>query len=146
MTASCSRSAPPLELYDRPANVFVAGFIGSPTMNFIDGVVVSGKKSGVRLKDGSMVEVNARGVREGQAITLGMRPEHLLMSGTGISGEVLVVEPLGMTTQVSVKTADSLLTVMAMERTSVSPSDKVQLSIAPPNVHVFDKSTGNRVD
>jgi len=70
----------------------------------------------------------------------------LQLSGSGIAGEVLVVEPLGMTTQVAIKTAGNLLTLMAMERTSLAPGDKVRLAIAPSNVHVFDKTTGKRIE
>ena len=137
---------PPLELYDRPANVFVAGFIGSPTMNFLDGVVVLADGPKVRLPDGSLVKITVAGIHDGQPVTVGLRPEHLQISGGGIGGEVLVVEPLGMTTQVAIKTAGQLLTLMAMERTSLAPGDKVHLTIAPHNVHVFDRATGKRID
>jgi multiple sugar transport system ATP-binding protein len=136
---------PPLDLYDRPANLFVAGFIGSPTMNFVDGVVMFSAGPKVRLPDGSLVTI-ASAVREGQEVTVGMRPEHLQISDSGIEGEVLVVEPLGMTTQVAIKTAGHLLTHMAMERTNLAPGDKVRLSITPANVHVFDRATGKRID
>src|SRR5947208_7487900 len=80
---------PPLELYDHPANVFVAGFIGSPTMNFVDGVV-SSNRTEVRLADGNLVPIAATGVAAGQSVTLGLRPEHLQVSSSGIAGEVLV--------------------------------------------------------
>ncbi len=136
---------PPLDLYDRPANVFVAGFIGSPTMNFIDGVVAEKDGTQVRLPDGNLVEIAAEGVDDRQDVTLGMRPEHLRIADHGISGEVLVVEPLGMTTQVAIKTAGHLLTHMAIERTSLKPGDNVKLTIAPQNVHVFDRASGKRI-
>ncbi len=136
----------PLELYDRPANAFVAGFIGSPTMNFLEGVVEISDCPKARLPDGSLVSIASTGVSEGQEVTLGMRPEHLDITGSGIGGEVLVVEPLGMTTQVAIKTAGNLLTLMVMERTSLAPGDKVHLSITPPNVHVFDRATGQRIN
>jgi multiple sugar transport system ATP-binding protein len=137
---------PPLELYDRPANVFVAGFIGSPTMNFLDGVVEIADGPRVRLAEGNPVAIAAKGVTHGQAVTLGMRPEHLEMAGAGIAGEVLVVEPLGMTTQVAINTANGLLNLMAMQRTSIAPGETVHLAIAPPNVHVFDRKSGRRID
>ena len=136
---------PPLDVYDRPANVFVAGFIGSPTMNFVSGVVTP-QRTGVRLADGSHVAIAATGVTAGQAVTLGLRPEHLVVAADGIPGEVLVVEPLGMTTQIAIKSAGSLLTVMAVERTSHSPGDKVKLAIAPENTQVFDAATARRMD
>ncbi len=136
---------PPLELYDRPANVFVAGFIGSPTMNFMDGVVTLAGGPIVRLAAGSLIAVAVRDVKDGQAVTLGMRPEHLLMADHGIAGEILVVEPLGMCTQVAVKVKGQLITLMVMERTAIEPGDGVKLAIAPAHVHVFDKTTGKRL-
>ena len=136
---------PPLDLYDRPENLFVAGFIGSPTMNFIDGIVTLKDGPQVRLADGSLVAVAASGLREGQAVTLGLRPEHLAMGDSGIAGEILVVEPLGMCTQVAVEVKDHLLTLMVMDRTKVEPGDPVRLTISPSLVHVFDRATGKRV-
>ena len=136
---------PPLELYDRPANVFVAGFIGSPTMNFMDGVVRLAGGPIVRLADGSLIAVAVRDVKDGQAVTLGMRPEHLLMADHGIAGEILVVEPLGMCTQVTVRANGGLITLMVMERRAIGPGDSVKLAIAPAHVHVFDKTTGKRL-
>ena len=137
---------PPLDLYDRPANVFVAGFIGSPTMNFLDGVVSLADGPNVRLKDGRRIKIAARNVTEGQHVTLGLRPEHLVLAKDGIAGEIFVVEPLGMTTQVSVRVGGELLTIMLMERIAIAPGDKVHLSILPGNVHVFDKGSGRRID
>jgi len=134
----------PLDLYDRPANVFVAGFIGSPTMNFIDGTAMKGGK--VKLVDGSTLDVDANGLKDGQSVTLGIRPEHLQLAKKGVAGEVLVVEPLGMTTQVAIKGLGQLLTLMAMERTSLTPGEKVALAVEPARVHVFDKTTGKRID
>jgi multiple sugar transport system ATP-binding protein len=99
----------------------------------------------VRLADGSLIAIAAKGVKDGQAVTLGMRPEHLEMSGAGIAGEVLVVEPLGMTTQVAIETACGLLNLMAMQRTSIAPGEKVHLAVAPSNVHVFDRASGRRI-
>src|SRR3982751_4708157 len=80
----------PLELYDRPANLFVAQFIGSPAMNIFDGLVRGGA-------------VEALGVRwpanghasDGQRVRYGIRPEHLEPASTGIPAKVVVVEPMG---------------------------------------------------
>ncbi len=136
---------PPLDLYDRPTNLFVAGFIGSPTMNFMSGVVTLKDGSRVRLGDGSLIAIAAQGVKEGQAVTLGMRPEHLAMSENGIAGVILVVEPLGMCTQVAVKVRDELITLMVMDRAPIAPGDQVKLSIAARDVHVFDRASGQRI-
>ena len=134
----------PLELYDKPANIFVAGFIGSPTMNFIEGVAMKGGK--VKLSDASTLDVTAKSLRNGQQVALGIRPEHLELGKKGIGGKVLVVEPLGMTTQVAVKTSNNLLTWMVMERTNLKPGDAVNLDAKPALVHVFDKATGKRIE
>ncbi|MBG1232374.1 ABC transporter ATP-binding protein [Aestuariivirga litoralis] len=135
---------PPLEVYDRPANVFVAGFIGSPTMNFVD-AVAKGKGSAV-LADGSSLPISAKGVKDGQKLTLGFRPEHLQMAAKGLAGEVLVVEPLGMMTQVVVKAAGTHVELMVLERSDISPGDKVKLAISPSHVHIFDKASGQRIE
>ena len=137
---------PPLELYDRPVNVFVAGFIGSPTMNFLDGVVTL--KGGVkaRLADDTLLPISAGlSLSEGQKVTLGLRPEHLQFSAKGLAAEVLVVEPLGMSTQVTLQILNDRLTMMVMDRPRISPGDAVKLTISPSHVHVFDKTSSKRV-
>ena len=137
---------PPLELYDRPANLFVAGFIGSPTMNFLDGVVTLKGGPKVRLADGTLLAVPAKlAIREGQMVTAGLRPEHLQFSVKGLTGEVVVVEPLGMSTQVTLNVLGDRLTMMAMDRPKIAPGDAVKLTVAPSNVHMFDKATGMRI-
>jgi multiple sugar transport system ATP-binding protein len=94
----------PLELYEHPCNLFVAGFIGSPGMNFIATEVVAADASAVtvRLPDGGLVrcEVDGTRVRPGEALTLGLRPEHLQPGGADnrIAARVTFVESLGGTT------------------------------------------------
>ncbi len=134
----------PLELYDKPANTFVAGFIGSPTMNFLNGIAAVGGE--VRLTDGGMIATGAKSMRAGQEVTLGVRPEHLQLSDEGVPGEVLVVEPLGMTTQVAITAMDQVLTLMVMERTNLKPGEKIHLSAEPTRVHVFDRQRGRRLN
>ena len=134
----------PLELYDKPENIFVAGFIGSPTMNFVDGTAQAGGK--VRLTDGTIIATNAKAMKSGDAVTLGIRPEHLQLAPKGLPGEVLVIEPLGMTTQVAIKALGQLLTFMAMQRTDLASGQPVHLSAAAENVHVFNRKTGERID
>jgi multiple sugar transport system ATP-binding protein len=138
---------PPLELYDRPANVFVAGFIGSPTMNFVNAVAVAvaAEAPTAALADGSRLRLAARGLTTGQELTLGLRPEHLSLAGSGLAGEVLVIEPLGMMTQVTLKALGGLINLMVMERTTLSPGDRVKMGIDPAHVHVFDRASGLRI-
>ncbi len=74
---------PPLELYDRPANLFVAGFIGSPTMNFVDAKVTLAGGPAAVAADGTRIAVSAAGLKEGQAVVLGLRPEHVRITAGG---------------------------------------------------------------
>jgi multiple sugar transport system ATP-binding protein len=92
----------PLELYHHPQNLFVAGFIGSPKMNFLEGEIADGTNNAitVRLADGAAVvaPVGRDGARPGEKVTVGMRPEHLLEGGGGdsqLTGKVVAVEHLG---------------------------------------------------
>ncbi len=92
----------PLELYHHPQNLFVAGFIGSPKMNFLEGEVasVSGNAVTIQLATGETVvaPIAAQSAQKGQAVTLGLRPEHLLEGGgadSQLTGQVMTVEHLG---------------------------------------------------
>ncbi|QIG49760.1 sn-glycerol-3-phosphate ABC transporter ATP-binding protein UgpC [Nordella sp. HKS 07] len=134
---------PPLELYDHPANIFVAGFIGSPTMNFFDAVATQGS---ARLADGTVLALAALAtLKEGQEITVGIRPEHLHFADQGLPATVSVVEPLGMSTQVTLDAADERVTLLALERPQLAPGDRKFLIAKPQDIHVFDRSSGLRV-
>ena len=90
----------PLELYDRPANLFVAGFIGSPAMNFLSArYEVKNGMAGARLPDGTLIVLpSPYQVEEGAAVTLGIRPEHVEMSPIsegGLGATVDLIEPTG---------------------------------------------------
>jgi multiple sugar transport system ATP-binding protein len=134
----------PLELYDRPDNLFVAQFIGSPAMNVFDGVL---KKST------SCVEAlghrwpigNAAGGSEGQAVKYGIRPEHLSLEGGGIPAEVVVVEPMGAEAELVVKVGEQSLTVVTHGRSSAKPGDRISLTPVTEHAHVFDSASGRRI-
>ena len=139
----------PLELYDRPVNLFVAGFIGSPAMNFIDATL--------RRADGSAVAVAADGTRlpvppdvagrDGQPIVYGIRPEHLefVPAGQGLSVDVVVVEPTGAETLVVSRLAGTEIEAVFRERHRLNPGDRIGLAPQLGAVHVFDKATGQRL-
>jgi multiple sugar transport system ATP-binding protein len=139
----------PLELYDRPVNLFVAGFIGSPAMNFIDATL--------RRADGSAVAVAADGTqlpvppdvagRDGQPIVYGIRPEHLefVPAGQGLSVDVVVVEPTGSETLVVSRLAGNEIEAVFRERHRLNPGDRISLAPQLGAVHVFDKATGQRL-
>jgi multiple sugar transport system ATP-binding protein len=135
---------PPLELYDHPANIFVAGFIGSPTMNFFDAV---GQGKSARLGNGSTLALpRDTAVKNDQEIVIGIRPEHLHFSREGLPGTVVVVEPLGMSTQVTLDAAGERVTLMALERPTLAPGDAKFLSARPEDIHVFDRASGLRLN
>jgi multiple sugar transport system ATP-binding protein len=134
---------PPLELYDRPANIFVAGFIGSPTMNFFDAII---ERKQARLIDGSLLSLADVEASEGQKVVVGIRPEHLHFADRGIPGTVVVVEPLGMSTQVTLDAAKERVTLLALERPVLAPGDAKHLTARPQDIHVFDRASGLRVN
>ncbi|GJE48134.1 sn-glycerol-3-phosphate import ATP-binding protein UgpC [Methylobacterium tardum] len=135
---------PPLDLYDRPDNLFVAGFIGSPAMNFISGAI---------RRNGHLVFVSDTGLSipldaapagaDGRPLILGIRPEHFDLAPDGIAAEVVVVEPTGSETMLAVRAAGQDLTCVLRERVSERPGETV--FVRPNRVHVFDAETGRRL-
>ena len=138
----------PLELYDRPANAFVAGFIGSPGMNFLPATVQRlGAQTVAVLADGQKLAVPAGlPLTDGEKISVGVRPEHLRVQSDGpLAAEVEVVEPLGMSTQFYARMASQQICVFAMGRISVKPGDTVRLAATPESLHLFDPKGGGRI-
>ena len=132
----------PLDLYDQPANVFVAGFIGSPAMNLLDGVVENGA---VRVGDITLPAPALSGLTDGQKVKYGIRPEDLHLSDTGIAASVAVVEPTGSETHVVLKAAGQDITAVFRERHAFAPGTPVHLAPDAAKVHLFDAETGNRI-
>jgi multiple sugar transport system ATP-binding protein len=130
----------PLELYDRPMNLFVAQFIGSPAMNVLDGVYRDGAVEAL----GARWPCNAK-AREGQSVKYGIRPEHLQSGGSGIAAEVVVVEPMGAETELLVKVQDHAFTVITHGRSRAGPGDRVLLAPQAEHAHLFDAASGNRL-
>ncbi len=130
----------PLELYDRPANQFVAGFIGSPSMNFI---AAERTESGLKLPCGIVLPLNSTFAAASKSLVFGVRPEHLQLTGTGtegtISGTVAVVEPTGSETTLVVESAGGRLTALLRERVELAPGQAVQLKPVAGCGHVFDE-------
>jgi multiple sugar transport system ATP-binding protein len=137
----------PLELYDRPVNMFVAGFIGSPGMNFLPATVSKDGKAAAVLADGQRLELpDGLPLSDGDQVTVGLRPEHIQLDENGaLQAEVEVVEPLGLSTQFYVKLAGQQVCVFVMGRSNVRPGDVVQLSADPAALHLFDPASGNRI-
>ena len=135
----------PLKLYDFPANRFVAGFIGSPAMNFLPGTVKAGQ---VELDGGLLlpVPVNAK-TADGQKVVYGARPEHIdIATGSeGVETEVVVVEPTGADTQVFSKIAGVEVTTVFRERHEFKPGERIRLKPDAARAHLFDAASGMRL-
>ncbi|OKL42329.1 ABC transporter ATP-binding protein [Pseudovibrio exalbescens] len=135
----------PLELYHRPQNAFVAGFIGSPKMNFIKSSVVSLQERGVEvaLPGGGTViaSVAADGVATGDQVKVGIRPEHLSVSAEGpMTGVVEVIESLGESHFLYVRDANgTLVTVQGKGDTRLKNGDTIALEVPGSLCHVFRK-------
>ncbi|MEF0942378.1 ABC transporter ATP-binding protein [Rhizobium sp. BR 362] len=128
----------PLELYDRPANLFVAGFIGSPGMNFLDATYETG---GLQLKDGTIVPLSAAPhLPAGAKVTLGIRPEHVLFStdGSGISADVELIEPTGFGIILHLSLHGLPFKVFTLNRDVLKAGPKVNAIFPPQHLHVFD--------
>ncbi|WP_018153078.1 ABC transporter ATP-binding protein [Leeia oryzae] len=138
----------PLELYDRPANLFVAGFIGSPSMNFIEGTVAAGDNGPVLLTEGGgAFPLPASAAQPGQKVTLGIRPEHIDTVSSGpITANVNVVEPTGAETHFYGKIADVAICVAAHRRLDVAPGQQVHLAFPLDKIHLFDTPSGQRIN
>ncbi len=137
----------PLELYDNPANLFVAQFIGSPAMNVFDGVFRKSSSCVEALGHRWPTGPSGGGVggNEGQAVKYGIRPEHIGLDGGGIPAEVVVAEPMGAEAELIVKVGETSFTVVTHGRSSAKPGDRISLRPQAQNAHVFDAATGRRL-
>jgi len=130
----------PLELYDRPKNLFVAGFIGSPSMNFINGTVGA---DGFRTDDGIALPLKPGDQRaSGVSATYGIRPEHFKLDDAGVPLEVIVVEPTGSETQVLARLGKQQVTGVFRERVDAKPGSTIKVSPDVGSVHLFDANGG----
>ena len=141
----------PLELYDHPANLFVAGFIGSPAMNLIDATIKRNGGAPVAVtEDGTELPLpaNAAG-KDGTAVVYGVRPEHLQFVEPGTSGslesQVVVVEPTGAETLVISRIAGRDIESVFRERHQLAPDERIALTPQLDAVHIFDKANGRRL-
>ena len=134
----------PLELYDRPVSKFVAGFIGSPAMNFVPGTIGADGRSVDLEIAGSVSLPLSRTVEAGRKIVVGLRPEHLLVAEAATMRlPVAVVESTGSMTYVTTDTKPEL-TVVETRRMQTRAGDTIGVSIASEHVHLFD-GAGKRI-
>jgi multiple sugar transport system ATP-binding protein len=137
----------PLELYDKPDNQFVAGFIGSPAMNFLRGKVKANGSAGFEGPNGVKLPLGAAPANsEGRPAVYGIRPEHFTIADDGADAEIVVVEPTGSETQVFAKLGGEEIVAVFRERHKFEPGDKIKLKPDPSLVHLFDEATGKRLN
>ncbi|HAT31206.1 MAG TPA: ABC transporter, partial [Janthinobacterium sp.] len=138
----------PLELYHHPDNLFVAGFLGSPRMNFLSGKVLASNAGQCRIATaagGTVVATLERALAAGDSVTVGARPEHLRataeLDGDGIPATILAIEKLGDISYlyVGVAGAEESLVVRADAESAWALGQAVFLGVAPGRLHVFDQ-------
>jgi len=133
----------PLDLYDRPANAFVAGFLGSPAMNLLELTVGAGDLRQARFTDGEGIRLSRDAGSPG-ALTVGIRPENFSLfstpSNNALRAQVVVVEPTGHFTEILARKAGQDIVAVFSERISVRPGDTVYLEPHPDRLHVFGQT------
>ncbi|MBI5276673.1 MAG: sn-glycerol-3-phosphate ABC transporter ATP-binding protein UgpC [Burkholderiales bacterium] len=132
----------PLELFDRPGNLFVAQFIGSPAMNVFPGTV----------RNGAVEALGARwplppgvAVADGASVQYGVRPSDLQLGGQAAAAKVVVVEPTGAETELLVDVGGQQLVMVMHGRTDAQPDETIHLGVEPAKVHLFDSTSGLRI-
>ena len=135
----------PLDLYDRPANLFVAGFIGSPAMNMLAGRLDPADPATFVTHDGVRLALGHghRG-KPGTELVLGIRPEAITLGGA-TEIEVVVIEPTGFESQVLGRLGRTDVTCVFRERLQARPGDRIPVSVDPGALHLFDAASGVRL-
>jgi len=140
----------PLDLYDRPANQFVAGFIGSPSMNFIKGKVRLSGTPLLETDSGVAVPLPvADGLTDGKPVIYGLRPEHIRLDPEGVPATVVVTEPTGseilVVARLGTQAQGQEVTCLFRERLSFAPGETIRIAPQPGLTHLFEEATGNRL-
>jgi multiple sugar transport system ATP-binding protein len=130
----------PLELYDRPVNLFVAQFIGSPAMNIFEGVFRNNAVEALGTHWPSITKA-----KESQSVKYGVRPEHIHIGSAGIQAEIVVVEPMGNETELLLQVGGASLVVTTHGRAAYGPGDKIHIAPQPEHAHLFDAASGMRI-
>jgi multiple sugar transport system ATP-binding protein len=140
----------PLDLYDRPANAFVAGFLGSPAMNLLDLTVGADNLRQANFVDGEGIRLSRDAASPGM-LTVGIRPENFRLmsepSDNALRAQVVVVEPTGHFTEILARKGGQDIVAVFSDRVSVRPGDTVYLEPHPDRLHVFGRAdqTGARI-
>ncbi|MBU1303916.1 MAG: sn-glycerol-3-phosphate ABC transporter ATP-binding protein UgpC [Alphaproteobacteria bacterium] len=134
----------PLDLYNNPANLFVASFIGSPEINLLDAQYDGGRS--ITIKGGQAMPLGETlDVPTGTAIVYGVRPQHITLGTSGVPATVLVVEPTGDAQEVLARVGDEDISIVVRDHALLNPDDTVNLVIDPERLFIFDKASGLRL-
>jgi multiple sugar transport system ATP-binding protein len=137
----------PLELYDKPENLFVAGFIGSPAMNFLRGTIRKNGSAQFLGPDGIALPLpSAAAGLDGRPAIYGIRPEHFIISDAGVDAQIQVIEPTGSEIQVVARLGGEEVMAVFRERHQFKPGDKIRLQPDPRFVHLFDEPSGKKLN
>ncbi len=134
--------ATPIEVFEQPADIYVAGFIGAPSMNFLPGRLENDGRA-VRLAAGPLIPLPGR--YQGGDVILGIRPEHLTPAPDGLTLTIDLIEPLGSETLVHGRTILGEAAVVVRVPGMVAPSERMTVSVDTSQVHVFDAANGKRL-
>ena len=134
------QAGPPLDLYDRPRNMFVAGFLGSPAMNFF---LAEASDGGLRLENGESLSSGLpHRTPAGTRLVAGIRPEDFLLDDDGpVEARIKLVEPTGSDTVIAVEIGGTEAVVVVRERFRKSADETLRLSVTPDRIHLFDPET-----
>ncbi len=136
----------PLDLYDRPQNLFVAGFIGSPAMNFLKGAIRANGRLAFEGPGGAHLPLsNAPSGSDGRPAVYGVRPEHFLLADDGAEAMIQVVEPTGSEIQIVAAIGGAEIVAAFRERHPFKPGETIRLKPDPRLVHLFDAQSGQRL-
>lgn len=132
----------PLDLYDHPKNVFVASFIGSPSMNMLSGVIEGATTPCFVLPEGQRISLLPQFAKyAGRTAILGIRPEHIELADDGTLANISVVEPLGSETQLFTVIGKVKVVGVFRSRLQLAPGQKVGFHFPPSLIHLFDDVT-----
>ena len=136
----------PLEVYQDPANTFVAGFIGSPEINLLDAKTLGPDSAEIELADGTRMPIAAPSALEkGTPVTYGIRPQHFALSDTGHRAEIVLVEPTGDSQDLVVRIGETELSMVLHNRAILNPGDTITIAPEADKALLFDKATGKRL-
>ncbi len=133
----------PLDVYDRPTNIFVAGFIGSPAMNFVKGKVST---DSFITAGGIQLPLPQRTDLTGRSVIYGVRPEHMHVSEFGAIATVTVIEPTGAETLVTAEIDGQPVHFAISGRSDLTPGSTVRVAPQVEHIHLFDETTGRRIN